>query len=92
MVAYLDACLQENDPVLVAHALGIIAKAKGISQNSIFDVCLVLSLCNFMFLNPNFYCDVCGKLLTFHQISYCSNACKMKAYRKRKKALRLQQK
>ncbi len=44
MVAYLDACLQENDPVLVAHALGIIAKAKGISQDSIFDVCNVLGV------------------------------------------------
>jgi hypothetical protein len=38
----------------------------------------------------DFYCDVCRKLLTFHQISYCSNACKMKAYRKRKKALLVQ--
>jgi probable addiction module antidote protein len=44
MVAYLEACLQENDPVLVSHALGIIAKAKGISQNSIFDVCSVLGV------------------------------------------------
>jgi probable addiction module antidote protein len=40
MVAYLDACLQENDPVLISHALGIIAKAKGnsqVSQNLSFD-------------------------------------------------------
>jgi probable addiction module antidote protein len=44
MVAYLDACLQENDPVLVAHALGIIAKAKGITQVSIFDVCSALGV------------------------------------------------
>jgi DNA-binding phage protein len=44
MVAYLNACLQENDPALVSHALGIIAKAKGLSQVSIFDVCNVLGV------------------------------------------------
>ena len=32
MVNYLNACLEENDPKLVAHALGVIAKAKGISN------------------------------------------------------------
>lgn len=32
MAGYLEACLQENDPVLVAHALGVIARAKGMSQ------------------------------------------------------------
>ncbi len=30
--AYLDAVLEEGDPALVTHALGIIARAKGINQ------------------------------------------------------------
>lgn len=29
---YLDACLDEGDPALVAHALGIIARARGITE------------------------------------------------------------
>ena len=32
IAAYLDAVLEENDPALVTHALGIIARAKGMSQ------------------------------------------------------------
>lgn len=34
MVAYLDACLAEagDDPAFIAHALGVIARAKGMSQ------------------------------------------------------------
>ena len=32
IAAYLDAVLEENDPVLVTHALGVIARAKGMSQ------------------------------------------------------------
>lgn len=32
IAAYLDAVLGEDDPALVAHALGIIARAKGMSQ------------------------------------------------------------
>ncbi len=34
MAAYLDACLEEagDDPAFIAHALGIIARAKGMSQ------------------------------------------------------------
>lgn len=31
MAQYLEACLEENDPALVAHALGVIARAKGMS-------------------------------------------------------------
>jgi DNA-binding phage protein len=27
MLLYLDACVDEGDPVLIAHALGVIAKA-----------------------------------------------------------------
>ena len=29
---YIEACLEENDPQLITHALGVIAKAKGMSQ------------------------------------------------------------
>lgn len=32
MVFYLEACLEEGDPALIAHALGVIAKARGMSQ------------------------------------------------------------
>ena len=32
IAAYLDAVLEEGDPALVAHALGIIARARGIKQ------------------------------------------------------------
>jgi len=32
IAAYLDAVLEEDDPALVAHALGVIARAKGIAQ------------------------------------------------------------
>jgi probable addiction module antidote protein len=32
MVAYLSAALEENDPSLIAAALGDIAKAKGMTQ------------------------------------------------------------
>ena len=32
IAAYLDAVLGEDDPALVAHALGVIARAKGMSQ------------------------------------------------------------
>jgi len=32
IAAYLDAVLGDNDPALVTHALGIIARAKGMSQ------------------------------------------------------------
>lgn len=32
IVAYLDAVLEENDPKLLAHALGVVARAKGISD------------------------------------------------------------
>ena len=32
MVLYLEACLEESDPALIAHALGVIAKARGMSQ------------------------------------------------------------
>lgn len=34
MAAYLDACLQEagDDPALIAHALGVIARARGMTQ------------------------------------------------------------
>lgn len=31
MQDFLDACATENDPTLIAHALGVIAKAKGMS-------------------------------------------------------------
>ncbi len=34
MAAYLDACLQEagDDPAYIAHALGVIARARGMTQ------------------------------------------------------------
>ena len=32
MVLYLEACLEESDAALIAHALGVIAKARGMSQ------------------------------------------------------------
>jgi probable addiction module antidote protein len=32
MAAYLEAALEENDPALIAAALGDIARAKGMSQ------------------------------------------------------------
>ena len=32
MVLYLEACLEESDSALIAHALGVIAKARGMSQ------------------------------------------------------------
>jgi len=30
--AYLDACLEEGEPALIAHALGVIARARNMSQ------------------------------------------------------------
>jgi probable addiction module antidote protein len=32
IVAYLEACLEEDDPALVMHALGVIARARGMTQ------------------------------------------------------------
>lgn len=32
MAAYLEACLEEDDPELITHALGVIARAKGMAQ------------------------------------------------------------
>ena len=34
MIDYLDACLEEagDDPAFIAHALGVIARAKGMTQ------------------------------------------------------------
>ena len=32
IATYLDAVLEEGDPALVSHALGIIARARGINQ------------------------------------------------------------
>lgn len=32
MIGYFDACLAENDPALIAAALGDIARARGMSQ------------------------------------------------------------
>jgi len=34
MAAYLDACLEEagDDPAFIAHALGVIARARGMTQ------------------------------------------------------------
>lgn len=32
MVLYLEACLEEGDATLIAHALGVIAKARGMTQ------------------------------------------------------------
>jgi probable addiction module antidote protein len=31
VAAYLDAVLEENDPALLAHALGVVARAKGMT-------------------------------------------------------------
>lgn len=32
IAAYLEACAEEEDPALLAHALGVIARARNISQ------------------------------------------------------------
>lgn len=32
MTLYLEACLEEGDAALIAHALGVIAKARGMTQ------------------------------------------------------------
>ncbi|OGT18819.1 MAG: putative addiction module antidote protein [Gammaproteobacteria bacterium RBG_16_57_12] len=32
MAAYLEAALEEGDPALITHALGVIARAKGMAQ------------------------------------------------------------
>ena len=32
MAAYLEACLEDVDAALVAHALGVIARARGVTQ------------------------------------------------------------
>ena len=32
MAVYLDEMLRENDPVMITHALGVIARAKGMTQ------------------------------------------------------------
>ncbi len=32
MALYFQACLEENEPALIAHALGVIARARGMSQ------------------------------------------------------------
>jgi probable addiction module antidote protein len=32
MALYLDACLEEGDPVLITSALGVIARARGMTQ------------------------------------------------------------
>lgn len=32
IIHYMEACLEENDPQLIPHALGIIARARGMSQ------------------------------------------------------------
>ena len=32
IAAYLDAVLEEGDPALVAHAIGIVARARGMSE------------------------------------------------------------
>lgn len=32
MANYLDACMEEGDPALITHALGVIARAKGMTQ------------------------------------------------------------
>jgi probable addiction module antidote protein len=32
MALYFDACLEEGDPALITHALGVIARAKGMTQ------------------------------------------------------------
>jgi probable addiction module antidote protein len=32
IVLYLDACLEEDDPALIVHALGVISRARGMTQ------------------------------------------------------------
>lgn len=32
MAAYLDACLEDGDPALITHALGVLARARGMTQ------------------------------------------------------------
>lgn len=32
IAAYLEAVFEENDPALIAHALGVVARAKGMSE------------------------------------------------------------
>ena len=32
MAAYLDACLEDGEPASIAYALGVIARARGMSQ------------------------------------------------------------
>ncbi|ADE16118.1 addiction module antidote protein [Nitrosococcus halophilus Nc 4] len=32
MASYLNACLEESDPALITYALGVIARAKGMTQ------------------------------------------------------------
>ena len=32
MAAYLNACLEENEPALMAHAVGVVARARGMAQ------------------------------------------------------------
>lgn len=32
MILYFEACLNDGDPALITHALGVIAKAKGMAQ------------------------------------------------------------
>ncbi len=32
MMLYFDACLEEEDPALIARALGVIARAKGMTE------------------------------------------------------------
>ena len=32
MALYFEACLEENDPALIAHALGVIVRARGMAQ------------------------------------------------------------
>lgn len=32
MMLYFDACLEEGDPALIARALGVIARAKGMTE------------------------------------------------------------
>lgn len=32
MILYLEACLEDGDAALIAHALGVIAKARGMTQ------------------------------------------------------------
>lgn len=32
MALYLDACLEEGDPALITHVLGVIAHARGMTQ------------------------------------------------------------